>query len=223
MMANSLKAVLFDLDGTLLDTARDLANALNRLLIEEQLDPLPFETIRDVVSNGGNAMVSLGFGTDAGTDRHQKLYLRLLDLYAQDLTSHTAPFPGINALLATLDQFAIHWGVVTNKPSHYTLPIMERMALYPPCSAIVCADQVKNSKPHAEPLLKACELINCSPGQTLYVGDHQRDIEAGRRAGMKTVAALYGYIEAQDNPNQWGADYTIDHPDELTELIHTTF
>ncbi len=223
MANNSITTILFDLDGTLLDTAQDLAQALNRLLLEEGTAPLPYPSIREVVSNGGNAMISLGFNTRINTKRHQQLYRRLLDLYSENLTQHTMPFPGIEALLATLDQFELSWGVVTNKPSQYTLPIMQHMALSPRCSAIVCADQVKNSKPHAEPMLKACEIIGCNPQQAIYVGDHRRDIEAGHNAGMRTVAALYGYIEANDNPKEWDADYYIDHPDELTQLLHSGF
>ncbi len=218
-----INTVLFDLDGTLLDTARDLANALNRLLEEEGKVPLPFETIRNVVSNGGNALVRLGFNSEIDSERHLHLYQRLLNLYEQNLTQHTVPFPGIEALLATLDQFDLSWGVVTNKPSKYTLPIMEKMALKPAFAAVVCADQVTHSKPHAEPMLKACDLIGCAPEQVIYVGDHRRDIEAGRNAGMLTVAAHYGYIETQDDPGAWGADFAIDHPDQLTEMIHTIF
>lgn len=218
-----INTVLFDLDGTLLDTARDLANALNRLLEEEGMVPLPFETIRNAVSNGGNALVRLGFNSETDSERHLQLYQRLLNLYEQNLTQHTVPFPGIEALLATLDQFDLLWGVVTNKPSKYTLPIMEKMALKPAFAAVVCADQVTHSKPHAEPMLKACDLIGCAPEQVIYVGDHRRDIEAGRNAGMLTVAAHYGYIETQDDPGAWGADFAIDHPDQLTEMIHTIF
>ncbi|MCF7981103.1 MAG: HAD-IA family hydrolase [Pseudomonadales bacterium] len=220
---SSLAAVLFDLDGTLLDTAQDLAQALNHLLTEEGKTPLPFEQIRQVVSNGGNAMVSLGFGTKPDTEEHQSLYQRLLDIYGQQLTNHTAPFPGIVPLLSTLDQFDLPWGVVTNKPSIYSLPIMAQMKFDPPCSALVCADQVSERKPHPESMLRACQLIGCDPKRTLYVGDHQRDIEAGRNAGMITIAALYGYIDTDEDPQSWGADYYIDHPDELTQLLHTHF
>ena len=215
-----LKAVLFDLDGTLLDTAQDLAQALNKLLQQEGRPTLAYEQIRQVVSNGGNAMVSLGFSTSPGTAEHQALYQRLLDIYEQQLTAQTAPFPGITALLATLGQFGLPWGVVTNKPSLYSVPIMAQMNLEPPCSALVCADQVAERKPHPESMLLACQQLGCAPKQALYVGDHRRDIEAGRNAGMITVAALYGYIEANDDPQSWDADYYINHPDELTELLH---
>ena len=219
----SLAAVLFDLDGTLLDTAQALAHALNRLLVEQGKPAPPFQQIRAVVSNGGNAMVSLGFGTSPGSPEHQALYQRLLEIYGQQLTAHTKPFPGIEALLATLEQFGLPWGVVTNKPSLYTLPIMRELDLQPPCSAVVCADQVTQSKPHPEPMLRACELIGCPAHQTLYIGDHLRDIQAGRNAGMLTAAALYGYIPEHENPRDWQADFYFEHPDELTELLHSSF
>lgn len=216
-----LEAVLFDLDGTLLDTAQDLALSLNTLLIEKGKSELPYEHIRPMVSNGGNAMITLGFKTTQGTEEHQALFNRLLDIYAKQLTKHTQPFPGIEPLLACLDQFDLPWGIVTNKPSRFSLPIMEQLALQPACSAIVCADQVTQRKPHPESMLLACEQIGCNPLRTLYVGDHLRDIEAGRNAGMLTVAALYGYIEKEDQPASWNADFYIDHPDELIELLHT--
>lgn len=221
-LAKPIEAVLFDLDGTLLDTARDLAHALNTLLQQEDKPALPYDNIRRVVSNGGNAMVTLGFGTHSGTPEHETLYQRLLNIYGGQLADHTCPFPGIEALLRTLGQLQLPWGVVTNKPSAYTLPLMEQIALSPPCSAIVCSDQVEQRKPHPEAMFLACELIGCNPEQTLYVGDHLRDIEAGRNAGMRTIAALYGYIEEGDDPLDWHADHYIQHPDELTQLIHNT-
>lgn len=218
-----VKAVLFDLDGTLLDTARDLAHALNTLLQQEGKAALPYDNIRRVVSNGGNAMVALGFGTLTGTPEHEALYHRLLNIYGEQLANYTRPFPGIEVLLSTLDQFQLPWGVVTNKPSAYALPLMEQISLTPPCSAIVCSDQVQQRKPHPEAMFLACEQIGCQPEQTLYVGDHLRDIEAGRNAGMQTIAALYGYIEEDDNPDDWHADHYIQHPEELTQLIHSLY
>jgi len=219
--AGPLTAILFDLDGTLLDTAQDLACALNRLLIEEGRSALPYKKIRDVVSNGGNALVSLGFDTVPQSSIHQALYQRLLALYELQLTKHTQPFPGIEKLLATLPELGLSWGVVTNKPSRYTLPIIDAMQLQPPCAAIVCADQVSRSKPDPESLLRACAIIGCEPQHTLYVGDHQRDVNAGHRAGMRTVAALYGYITDQEDPQTWAADYYIRHADQLTQLLRS--
>lgn len=217
-----LKAVLFDLDGTLLDTAKDLAFALNQLRAEEGKTPLDYEPIRRVVSNGGNAMVKLGFQTQPDTAEHQRLYARLLALYEQRLLHHTEPFAGIQALLSTLEQLGLTWGVVTNKPSAYSTPIMQNIGLTPAYQTLVCADQVQQRKPHPESLLLACTQLGCTPQQAIYVGDHRRDIEAGHSAGMKTVAALYGYIEEGDDPRSWHADYYIEHPDELTELLHST-
>ncbi|MEZ5524742.1 MAG: HAD-IA family hydrolase [Pseudomonadales bacterium] len=216
-----IEAVLFDLDGTLLDTACDLAQALNLLLVREGKNALPVETTRKVVSNGGNAMVSLGFGTKMGEPEHKRLYLELLDIYGRDLASHTRPFVGIESLLAHLDAKGLPWGVVTNKPRAYSVPLLEAMNLAPPLSVLVCPDDVAQKKPHPEPMFLACSILDCDPARTLYVGDHRRDIEAGRNAGMLTAAALYGYIDDNEDPANWQADYNIRHANELIPVINT--
>jgi len=216
-----IEAVLFDLDGTLLDTARDLAKALNLLLTREGKAELPYEEIRKVVSNGGNAMVSLGFNTTIGELEHTRLYLELLDIYGKDVASHTRPFPGVETLLAHIGSLGLPWGVVTNKPRTYSEPLLDIINLTPACAALVCPDDVNNRKPHPESMYLACKTLNCHPARTLYVGDHQRDIEAGRNAGMLTVAALYGYIEDDEDTNDWQADYAIQHADDLIQLLNT--
>jgi len=216
-----IEAVLFDLDGTLLDTARDLAKALNMLLVREDKVELPYEVIRKVVSNGGNAMVSLGFNTTIGEPEHTRLYRELLDIYGKDVASHTRPFPGIEKLLAHIAALGLPWGVVTNKPRTYSEPLLNIINLEPSCSALVCPDDVSNRKPHPEPMYLACKTLNCHPQRTVYVGDHKRDIEAGRNAGMPTVAALYGYIEDDEDTNSWQADYTIQQPEDLITLLNT--
>ena len=215
-----IKAILFDLDGTLLDTAPDLSFALNQLLLEEGKSELPIEKIRTVVSDGANAMVSMAFGTSREDPEHHPLFLRLLDLYSQNIARYTQPFPGIEALLATIDQLGMKWGIVTNKPKAYTLPLLEQMSFDPHFESVVCPDDVSKGKPDPEPMFLACQQIGCFPEEAIYVGDHVRDIEAGRNAGMQTVAALYGYIEKADKPESWNADFYIEHPDELTQLLH---
>jgi len=220
-MATPIEAVLFDLDGTLLDTARDLAKALNVLLAREGKAELLEETIRKVVSNGGNAMVSLGFGTTAADPEHKRLYLELLDIYGNDLASHTKPFAGINELLTHIGSLGLSWGVVTNKPRAYSAPLLKAINLSPACAALVCPDDVKHKKPHPEPMYLACNTLNCNPAHTVYVGDHQRDIEAGKNAGMLTVAALYGYIDDNEDTVSWQADYNIQQADELIAIINT--
>lgn len=215
-----IEAVLFDLDGTLLDTARDLAKALNVLLVREGRSALPEETIRKVVSNGGNAMVTLGFGTTPADPEHKRLYLELLDIYGQDLASHTQPFTGIKELLTHIGSLGLHWGVVTNKPRAYSEPLLNTIALTPICGTLVCPDDVEQRKPHPEPMFLACNMLNCNPTRTVYVGDHQRDIEAGKNAGMLTVAALYGYIGDGEDTSSWQADYNIEHPNQLIPLLN---
>ena len=216
-----IEAVLFDLDGTLLDTAHDLALALNRLLVREGKSELPPEVIRKVVSNGGNAMVSLGFGTQKDDPRHQQLYKDLLDLYLEDLATYTCPFPGIEPLLQHLHNTDLPWGVVTNKPRVHSAPLIDLINLHPACAVLVCPDDVTYKKPHPEPMFLACKTLNCDPTRTLYVGDHQRDIKAGKNAGMLTAAALYGYIDENEDTNSWQADYNIQQADELIAIINT--
>jgi len=219
-MGTKIEAVLFDLDGTLLDTAQDLARALNRLLVRKGKTELPVDDIRKVVSNGGNAMVSLGFGTRIGDPEHKTLYFDLLDIYGQDIASYTGPFEGIKDVLSHLEALNLPWGVVTNKPRAYSDPLLKAIDLQPGCAALVCPDDVKNKKPHPEPMHLACHILGCNPAHTIYVGDHRRDIEAGRNAGMITVAARYGYIDDQDDVDSWQADYNIDHAEQLIPLLN---
>ena len=218
---NPIEAVLFDLDGTLLDTARDLANALNLLLVREGKTKRSFNDIRKVVSNGGNAMISLGFNTRIGEPEHTRLYHELLHNYGNDVAHHTCPFAGIEALLTHIDSMGLPWGVVTNKPRPFSEPLLNTINLQPAYAALVCPDDVSHRKPHPEPMYLACKILNCHPENTLYVGDHRRDIEAGRNAGMITVAALYGYVDDNEDTNSWQADYTIQQPDELIALLST--
>ncbi len=215
-------AIIFDLDGTLLDTARDFALILNLLLSENNRPSLPYTAIRRVVSNGANALVTLGFGTHTGDQKHQKFLQRLLTLYAENLATQTQFFPGMAQLLSRLDQQQIPWGVVTNKPRQYTVPLLEQMSIHPPDNAIVCPEDVTSPKPAPEPMLMACKILKCHPQHTLCVGDHQRDIESGKAAGMPTVAALYGYVTTDEQPREWRADHYIKRVTELDALLGLT-
>lgn len=214
-----IRTVLFDLDGTFADTAPDLAHALNTLLAEEGRAPLPFETIRPEVSHGSPGLLKVGFGlTDADPD-FARLRQRLLDLYAQDICRHTRPFTGIPELLATLKARGINWGIVTNKPAFLTEPLLDRMQLSFLPACIVSGDTTPNRKPHPEPMLLACRQSGSEPVECLYVGDAERDIQAGHAAGMKTLIALFGYIGAQETPESWGADGLIRHPREVLDWL----
>ena len=214
-----MKAVLFDLDGTLFDTAPDFIVVLNQLRHQEQLPPLPAEDIRAVVSNGARAMVSLGFGRDEGDPNFDALRQRFLDLYLAHLAVETVLFPGMETLLNTLAGRGIAWGVVTNKPAAYTVPLMRAFGHLPAPGAVICPDDVTKRKPDPEPVLLACSQIGCDPKEAVYVGDHERDIRAGRNAGMPTIACRFGYIEEGDDPANWGADHLVDTADEIWPLL----
>ncbi len=215
-------AIIFDLDGTLLDTARDFTRTLNILLSENDRPPLSYTAVRNVVSNGANALVTLGFNTRVGDPEHQRLHQRLLALYAKNLAVHTRFFPGMNELLTRLEQCQIPWGVVTNKPKQFTVPLLEQMSVCPPNNAVICPEDVVKRKPDPEPMILACKMLNCRPEHTLCVGDHPRDIASGKAAGMPTAAALYGYISMDEKPQCWQADHYITKISELDALIQLT-
>jgi phosphoglycolate phosphatase len=218
-----LKAVVFDLDGTLLDTAPEFIDVVQALRSEHQLPPLPAERVRDVVSDGARAMVSLALDMPQDHPEFEARRQRFLAIYAQDLGRATAPFHGITELIAALAGGGVRWGVSTNKPSYLTDPLLARLAFDPPPASVVCPDHVSRPKPHPEPLLLNCRELNCSPEETIYVGDHRRDIEAGQAAGMYTIAAAYGYVHADEDPASWGADSVANGSGELTNLIARAF
>ncbi len=214
-----LRAVIFDLDGTLVDTASEFVVVVQALRGEYDLPPLEPERIRASVSNGARALVTLALGTAESDPGFEPQRLRLLELYSEVLGSSARPYPGIEGLLAELAQRGIDWGISTNKPRAYAAPLMDRLALQPPLGSLVCPDDVSERKPHPESLLRNCRELGCQPREAIYVGDHKRDIEAGQRAGMFTIAALYGYIEADDDPALWGADASVNCSTELQGLI----
>ena len=211
----TIRTVLFDLDGTLLDTAPDLAEALNAVLVENNRTPLPYEAIRPVVSHGGIALIELGFELEQSDPAFDPLRQRLLEIYRENISRLTRPFPGITELLEKLEKRGLGWGVVTNKPGWLTDPLLKDLDLYDRAVAVVSGDTLDERKPHPAPMLYACELANSEPGQCVYIGDAQRDIEAGINAGMHTLVALFGYLQEQDDPRNWQADDMIETPLEL--------
>ena len=219
-MTSKIRTVLFDLDGTLADTAPDLAHALNALLVEEGKTALPYDTIRPEVSHGASALVTLGFGQKPGDPDFDQLRERFLALYSADLCLHTKPFTGIEPLLKSLQQQGINWGVVTNKPAFLTDPLVAGLNLSPAPACVVSGDTVANRKPHPEPMLHACTAAGSRPEQCLYVGDAERDILAGKHAGMKTLEALFGYINSHETPDRWGADGMIRAPGEILDWLN---
>jgi len=216
----TIRTVLFDLDGTLADTAPDMAAALNRLRAEQGLGALPYDSIRPVVSHGAKALVELGFGIDARDQRFEVLRKRFLEIYADNLCEGTQLFPGMSDLLDQLAARGLNWGVVTNKPAFLTEPLIARLGLRERSACVVSGDSTQNRKPHPEPMLHGCALAGSRPDQCLYVGDAERDIAAGREAGMTTLVALFGYIGGSDRPEAWGADGAIQTPAEILEWLN---
>jgi phosphoglycolate phosphatase len=211
MMPNSVKAVLFDLDGTLVDTAPDFVDVVNQLRRAQQLPELPYDTIRRQVSQGGRVLTELAYDMTQDHPDFEDNYQTLLSLYSKQLSQKSGLFPLMDVLIDLLDEKNIAWGVVTNKPSLYTFPLLRDLKLENRCAAIICPDHVKNRKPDPEGLLLACSQIGCAPNQMIYVGDDKRDVDAGKSAGaLRTVAAGFGYIDEQDNPLNWDADFCAD-------------
>lgn len=215
----TLRAVLFDLDGTLVDTADEFVPVVQTLRAEHGKEPMDPQRIRENVSNGARALVSLGLDLTEDAPEFESQRLRLLELYSEVLGTLAAPYPGINALLQRLDEAGIAWGISTNKPKPYTQPLLERLNIQPAPGSVVCPEDVVDRKPHPESLYRNCRDLGCAPHEAIYIGDHLRDIEAGRRAGMFTIAATYGYIEPGDDPALWGADAYASASTELMSLV----
>ena len=215
--------VLFDLDGTLVDTAPDFHVVLNQVLADAARPPVTYEQVRSQVSNGARALVTLGFGMTPDDSGFEQWLNRLLDSYEQRLAVDTCLFPGMDEVLAWLDTRGLPWGVVTNKPERFTMPVLEGLGLRERVGPVICPDHVKQRKPDPEGLLIACEQVQAPPEHSVYVGDHARDIEAGRRAGMLTVGALFGYLDEGEDPQDWQANHYIARAQELLPLLTQHF
>nr|WP_235937745.1 HAD-IA family hydrolase [Marinobacter caseinilyticus] len=218
-MTSPLSTVLFDLDGTLLDTAPDFIRCLNQLREQLGAPPLAPEVIRPAVSSGARAMIQVGFGLTPDDRDYAARHAAFLDLYEAGVAEETRLFPGMGDVLDWLEQHRIPWGIVTNKPVRFTTPLLAGLALGSRCASVVCPDHVEQRKPHPESLYLACQQMGVDGRQGLYVGDHLRDIEAGRSAGMTTVAARYGYVDGADQVESWHADHVVDSAPELTALL----
>jgi len=212
------QAVLFDLDGTLLDTAPDMIGALNRLRQEESLTPLPFAAVRSSVSHGAVRLIKVGF-PDAQGAEFERLRLRFLDVYASNLAGGTRLFDGIEAVLSSLEADGLPWGVVTNKPGWLTDPLLQSLGLAQRACCVVSGDTVAERKPHPLPLLHAASLAGVAANRCVYIGDAERDIVAGRAAGMQTVVAAYGYLGDDDRPESWQADGIITQPARIVDWL----
>lgn len=201
--------MLFDLDGTLLDTAPDFVLALNALRAEENLPHLAPAAIRPHVSHGSAALIRAGFELASDDRDFERRRLRLLELYAQVLAQATVPFTGIEEVLTALETRGLPWGIVTNKPGWLTTPLLAALGLDQRAACIISGDSTPRAKPYPDPLLAAARVLDICPADCLYVGDAERDIEAARAAGMAVLVALYGYIGVDDHPEQWGGDGSI--------------
>ncbi len=217
----SIECVLFDLDGTLVDTAPDFVLVLNALRAENELPPVATELVRQTVSDGARALVQLGFELQPEEDGFDALHQRLLTLYQAQLTqSQASLYPGMGELLDSLETAQIPWGIVTNKPECYSLTLLESLALRQRCQALVCPDHVQHRKPHPEPILLACAQLGVATERTVYLGDHIRDIQAAKNADVIAIAATYGYLAADAKPEQWYADFLLQDPSQTQSLLN---
>ncbi len=212
-------AVLFDLDGTLLDTAPDFITAINRLLESKGLPPTDPAETRNMVTHGSAGVVARAFQIDPTDASFEPLRQEFLDLYLDNLADRTRPFPGIDLLLEALDASQTPWGIVTNKPWLYTSAVLAQLPLPSSPAAVVCPDHVTRTKPDPESIYQACNTIKVNPKHCVYVGDHERDIAAGIAAGTKTIAAAYGYLDPDEDPANWNADHVVQNSEQLHPLI----
>jgi 2-phosphoglycolate phosphatase len=212
------EAVFFDLDGTLVDTAPDMVGALQELQREYGLPTIDYEQGRCNVSNGAIGLLRAAF-PDLDEESQQALVPSYLGYYEPRICRATTIFPGLADLLDQLEENSCPWGVVTNKPAYLTEPLMAKLGLAKRSSATVSGDTLTTRKPDPAPLLYACELADVDPTRSIYAGDAWRDIEAGRAAGMRTIAATYGYITDEDEPRSWDADDMVENTADLAQII----
>ncbi len=212
-------AVLFDLDGTLLDTAPDLAAALNRMRARRGMPPVPAELCRPQASHGTRGVLRIGFEVVPEQAEFAPLRDEFLRDYANTLTRDSPLFPGMGEVLRHLEAHGLPWGVVTNKPARYTEPLLAHHGLAQRAACIVSGDTCAHAKPHPEPLLHACRIAGIDVDHCIDVGDAQRDIQAARAAGMPALLARYGYLDPADSPETWGAQDYLDAPGELLDWL----
>ena len=213
------RAILFDLDGTLADTAPDLAAAVNWLRTERGLEPTPYSVLRPTASAGGRGMIGGAVGLMAAGEGYEELRLQWFDRYQSAMAVHSTLFGGVTELLDGIREAGLAWGIVTNKPSRFTDPLIPQIGLAH-AGCVVSGDTTGFSKPHPAPLLEGARRLGIAPEHCWYVGDDQRDVEAGRAAGMVTVACAWGYCGTIE-PATWGADYLLDTPTDLLETLRS--
>lgn len=214
-----ITTILFDLDGTLVDTAPDLAHALNLQLAKHGKQPVQYDAIRPFASHGSRGLIGIGFGITPKDDTFLRLREEYLDIYDEVFTRSPILLDGIADLLQVIENKGLKWGIVTNKPRRFTQRLIDSMGLAKRTACVVSGDDAPQAKPSPATLLLACEKIGVNPKNCIYVGDAERDIQAGKAAGMQTVVALFGYIDVTDKPQAWGADAMIEKPLDLLNFI----
>lgn len=220
MPKEKIRTILFDLDGTLVDTAPDMVGALNQLLMEENQPEIKFQQARNHVSNGSAALIRLGFGHEQKESDYQRRIKRFLTLYESRLCDQSTLFPGMEELLSAIENSEKNWGVVTNKPAWLTDPLMQLLNLHKRSICTISGDTVAECKPHPLPMLTAAKLAGSDPQQCIYLGDDERDVQAGNAAGMHTLIANWGYIDDARKSYAWGADGHIDTPLEILNWLN---
>jgi N-acetyl-D-muramate 6-phosphate phosphatase len=214
-----IKAVLFDLDGTFADTAPDLAAALNHTRATRHLPPLPLEVLRPQCSHGSRGLLKTGFDIEPGHPDYDTLRDIFLDYYASNICVQTKLFGDTAKLVSELELRGIKWGIVTNKPHRYTVPLMQALGYADRAACLISGDTCTHPKPHPEPLLKACQIIGVTPAQCLYLGDDLRDMHAANASGMQGIIANYGYVGDDASVANWGAHGSIDSPSDLLRYL----
>lgn len=218
-MFHNIDAVLFDLDGTLIDSAPDLGAAADKMRTDRGLNSLPFELYRPMAGAGARGMIAVAFGLSPEDGRFEALREEFFLNYESRLVEKTYVFDGVSELIERICQNGLKWGVVTNKSARFTVPLTRAMALFGTAQTIISGDTTPHAKPHPQPLLEAARQLDVPPERCIYVGDDERDIVAGRAAGMPTVAAAYGYLGASADTAAWKPDFTINTPGALLKLL----
>jgi phosphoglycolate phosphatase len=221
-MFESVRAVLFDLDGTLIDSAPDLGAAADKMRVDRGLPSLPLEKYRPMAGAGARGMLGIAFGMTPDSRDYETMREEFFVNYENAMTERTVIFDGVPGLIASLLELGLRWGVVTNKSMRFTGPLTKQIPLFNSAGAIIGGDTTPHAKPHPEPLLEAARRLKVQPQQCIYVGDDERDVIAGRAAGMGTVAATYGYLGSNADTYLWNADARIESPRDLLTLLKTS-
>ncbi len=220
-LQTSIECVLFDLDGTLIDTAADFSLVVNKLLHEYDKAAISAEVISRTVSDGARALVKLAFEIAEDDSHFSILHQRLLELYYEQLNStEAALYPGLDNLLRQLESQKIPWGIITNKPEKYSTRLLQQLNLTDRCSVLVCPDHVSETKPNPEPILLALQILERDSGRAVYIGDHIRDIQAAKNADVIAIAAAYGYLSEDAKVDEWYADFILHSPDQAISLLN---